>query len=94
MVMRTKIPDGHDLRCRLLALPLSDMDGLSKTTKVPLATLLKLRHCQTGNPRVDTVRALWPHLSSVKPKRGVVRKDPPSRSKAAKAAKALMRAAA
>jgi hypothetical protein len=60
--MLTEIPSAADVRSRLAAMPLAAVEALGERCGVPLATLIKIRNGQTDNPRIETVRAIWPEL--------------------------------
>lgn len=60
--MKTEIPSPEQLRAKLLALGAAEMRQLADATHVPFHTLVKIRNGETSNPRLQTVRALWPAL--------------------------------
>jgi predicted transcriptional regulator len=60
--MTSEIPSAAEVRSRLMSLTPTQVEELAEKTGVPLPTLIKIRHDQTKNPRIETVRALWPAL--------------------------------
>jgi transcriptional regulator with XRE-family HTH domain len=50
-----------------MSLTPTQVEALAERTGVPLPTLIKIRHGQTENPRIETVRALWPELVAAEP---------------------------
>ncbi len=69
--MNTEIPSSQDIQRRLALLSFGDLRRLSEACKVPFTTLIKISTGETTNPRLDTVRALWPFVRglSTRPKR-------------------------
>lgn len=65
--MDINIPTSAEVRARLAGLGQSDMQALAEASKVPFTTLLKIKNGVTENPRIETVRQFWGHLT--KPKR-------------------------
>ena len=63
--MTTAIPSAGDIRARLSALSLDQLDQLAKLSGVPLPTLSKIRYGQTLNPGIETVRQFAQHIGSV-----------------------------
>jgi predicted transcriptional regulator len=61
-VMNTSIPSPDQVRKRLAALGHADIKALADKTGAPFTTLWKIRAGDTTNPRIDTVRAIWPEL--------------------------------
>lgn len=59
--MSTHIPTLDDLRVVLTQLSYPDLRKLSRVSGVPYTTLWKVRSGETPNPRLNTVRAFWPH---------------------------------
>lgn len=60
--MSTYIPSASHLRERMEHLDKGEMESLAKRSGVPFHTLRKLATGETGNPRLETVRQLWPEL--------------------------------
>lgn len=60
--MSTTIPSIGEIRARLAAIPLSELDRIADLSGVPLPTLTKIRYGQTANPGIETVRLFIPHL--------------------------------
>jgi len=56
------IPSAEQVRQRLLLTDANDLPRLAEQSGVPFHTLLKIRRGETRNPRIETVRMLWPHL--------------------------------
>jgi hypothetical protein len=61
-ILMNQIPSADDVRARLLPYTTGGLMRLSEVCGVPWTTLVKVRNGQTANPRLETVRALWPHL--------------------------------
>jgi len=61
--MQTDIPTPEQLRAKLEAMGAADMRRLADATQVPFHTLVKIRNGETTNPRLRTVRSLWPALN-------------------------------
>ena len=60
--MDTTIPSTHDVRERLHELGHAQVQELSAKTGTPFTTIWKIRTGETDNPRLETVRAIWPEL--------------------------------
>jgi predicted transcriptional regulator len=60
--MSTYIPSATHLRERMEHMNWSDLEALAKRSGVPFHTLRKLASGETVNPRLETVRQLWPEL--------------------------------
>jgi predicted transcriptional regulator len=60
--MNANIPSAQEVRAKLQALSPTTLEALAQRSKVPLSTLVKIKYGQTDNPRIDTVRAIWPEL--------------------------------
>jgi predicted transcriptional regulator len=60
--MDNLIPKAADVRAKLASLSQSELEVLAAKCGVPLPTLVKIKYGQTENPRLDTVRAIWPEL--------------------------------
>jgi predicted transcriptional regulator len=68
--MPTDIPTCAELRAKLLTLTWSQVQELSRTTGAPFTTVWKIRDGETVDPRLETVRLIWPHVANLKaPKR-------------------------
>ena len=64
--MRTHIPSAADVRGWLEPLDNSQLQRLATLSGVPFTTLWKVRSGETGNPRLETVRQLEPHVEAAK----------------------------
>ena len=62
--MDTSIPSAEQVRHRLLALNLKQLDRLSELSGVPVPTIYKIRREETKNPGIDTVRKILPHIDA------------------------------
>ena len=60
--MTSTIPSSDELRAKLSALGHAELMGLAERTATPFTTLWKIRSGETANPRLETVRAIWPEL--------------------------------
>lgn len=60
----SSIPSAADVRARLLPYSTSSLMRLGEKCGVPWTTLAKIRNGQTSDPRLETVRAVWPHLAA------------------------------
>lgn len=60
--MQQAIPSAEEVRSRLLPLGPSQLEALAARAGVPVTTLIKVRNGQTENPRLETVRLIWPEL--------------------------------
>lgn len=58
------IPSAGEVRSRLQALEPGQLEALAQRSGVPVTTLIKVRNGQTANPRLETVRVIWPELIS------------------------------
>ena len=74
-VMTTSIPSPGDVRARLQTLGRSQLIALSERTGAPFTTLWKIRSGETADPRIETVRAIWPELSEI-PTEGPAQGEP------------------
>ena len=63
--MNTTIPSATELRERLLALTYAQLQALCNKTGAPFTTVWKIRAGETENPRLETVRAIWPELPAL-----------------------------
>lgn len=59
--MDNTIPSAEQVRQRLQS---SDLQQLADQSGVPFHTLLKIRRGETANPRLETVRSIWPLLAA------------------------------
>ena len=59
----SSIPSPEEIAPRLEGFGAKRLTALSEASGVPFTTLLKLRRGETTNPRILTVRAIWPHLT-------------------------------
>lgn len=60
--MSTHIPSAAELRARLAELGHAQVQALAARASVPFTTLWKIRTGETADPRLETVRAIWPEL--------------------------------
>lgn len=60
--LMNQIPSADDVRALLLPYTTGDLMRLAEECGVPWTTLIKVRNGQTANPRLETVRAVWPYL--------------------------------
>ena len=60
--METNIPSAQEVRERLARLSRADLTALAKKTGVPFTTLQKIQRGETEDPRIETVRSVWPEL--------------------------------
>ena len=58
--MNAPIPSADAVRERLQSMSARDVVLLARRSSVPLPTIYKIRNGQTRNPRIDTVREIWP----------------------------------
>ena len=56
------IPSAQHVRAALLALSHAQVLEIARASSVPFTTLWKLRTGETENPRIETVRRIWPEL--------------------------------
>jgi predicted transcriptional regulator len=63
--MNAAIPSAEQVRAALKRVPTADLADLAASSGVPLPTLVKVRNGQTSNPRIETVRAVWPALCAM-----------------------------
>lgn len=61
----------------LLNLGHAQVQELSAKTRTPFTTLWKIRSGETDNPRLETVRAIWPELSGASDGRTQQHGSPP-----------------
>ena len=67
--MLNEIPTAQQVREKLSELCHSETEALAKKAGVPFTTLLKIKTGETSNPRLETVRLIFPHLFARKPKK-------------------------
>ena len=60
--MNQVVPSAFEVRTKLGSLRPGELEALAASSRVPITTLIKLRNGQTGNPRIETVRQIWPGL--------------------------------
>ena len=60
--MSTPIPSSDEVRRRMAGMSLLDLEALAERSKVPFATLYKIKRGETMNPGIETVRAFIEHL--------------------------------
>lgn len=60
------IPTPEQVRDELAALRYTQLTRLSRQSGVPFGTLMKIARGETPNPRINTVRSVWPHLQELK----------------------------
>ena len=56
------IPSPAQVRALLEPMNQAAIQSLAVRSGVPFTTLLKVRTGETANPRLETVRAIWPEL--------------------------------
>jgi predicted transcriptional regulator len=56
------IPSATEIRAALQPYTIGKLMKLSDVCGVPWTTLVKIRNGQTTDPRLETVRAVWPAL--------------------------------
>jgi predicted transcriptional regulator len=64
--MDTQIPSVEQIRAWLAGLDAPQFQALADTAGVPFTTLLKIRRGETKDPRLETVRCLFPHMPKSK----------------------------
>lgn len=60
--METNIPSAQEVRERLALLTRAQLITLAKKAGVPFTTLQKIQRGETEDPRIETVRSIWPEL--------------------------------
>jgi hypothetical protein len=65
--MISDIPTPQQIRDQLASLNHAAVQALSASSGVPFTTLWKIRSGETDNPRLETVRAIWPELIGTQP---------------------------
>ena len=60
--MEAGIPTAEVVRARLSNLSYAAVRNLAATSGVPFTTLWKIRSGETADPRLETVRLIWPEL--------------------------------
>jgi predicted transcriptional regulator len=63
--MPNTIPSSADVKTRLAKLTLNQTMELARKSRVPYATLIKIRYGTTVSPGLDTVRRFWARLLAV-----------------------------
>jgi hypothetical protein len=58
--MQTDIPSAAAVRARLETMKRAQLLALARQTDVPFTTLWKIRSGETVDPRLETVRKVWP----------------------------------
>lgn len=58
------IPDASAVADKLRPLNYQQLEDLARRSGVPFHTLRKIRDRETRNPRIETVRQFWPHVSA------------------------------
>jgi hypothetical protein len=64
--MAYELPTVQEIRESLEALSFAEVKSLCEKCSVPFTTAWKLRTGVTTDPRIETVRALWPDLKPPK----------------------------
>ncbi len=59
------LPSTADVRDRLRTMTRVQLQALADKTGIPFHTILKIQLGTTDNPRLETVRAIWPELVSM-----------------------------
>ena len=59
---KVNIPSAAEIQIALQAFSYAQMRDLSERSGVPFTTLWKVRGEETNNPRIESVRAFWPHV--------------------------------
>lgn len=62
--MDTTIPSADEVRGRLSGFSIVQMQELARISGVPIHTLTKIKSGETENPRIDTVRQFFQHISA------------------------------
>lgn len=60
--MNADIPTSSELREKLAALSWAQVQELCRKTGAPFTTVWKIRSGETTDPRLETVRLIWPEL--------------------------------
>ena len=60
--MNVDIPTSSQLRAKLNALSWAQVQELCRKTGAPFTTVWKIRSGETADPRLETVRLIWPEL--------------------------------
>jgi len=63
--MDTNIPTMDEIRAALAPFGLKQIDRLSERSGVPATTIYKIKRGETGNPGIETVRMIVPHIRPV-----------------------------
>lgn len=64
--MQQEIPSPAEVRQRLEKLSWAEVQALCQKCRAPFTTVWKLRSGETTDPRLETVRAIWPELNKAK----------------------------
>jgi predicted transcriptional regulator len=59
------IPSADQVRARLQGLSHAQVKALAEASAAPFTTLWKIRSGETADPRIETVRSIWPHLDAL-----------------------------
>lgn len=60
--MDPQIPSAIDVRAKLAAMSRAQLVALAAKTGTPFTTLIKIQRGETEDPRLETVRSIWPEL--------------------------------
>ena len=63
--MNANIPSAAEVQGWLEPLSVQQLRRLSSVSGVPLTTIWNIRSGETENPRIETVRAIAPHVAAV-----------------------------
>lgn len=63
MSKSTQIPSGDEVRAALAPYSVAGVSALSLQSGVPAPTIAKIKWGETRDPRVSTVRLLWPLIA-------------------------------
>lgn len=58
------LPTAGQVRAKLRGLSHAEVKALAARTAVPFTTVWKIRSGETADPRLETVRAIWPDLTT------------------------------
>ena len=64
--MQNAIPSAEDVRKKLADLSRAQLIELAEKTDTPFHTLRKIKSGETLDPKLETVRAVWPTLCGKK----------------------------
>lgn len=65
-MQQSNIPSVAEIRAALKALTYAQIHELSSLSGVPFTTIWKVRDEKTDNPRINSVRAFWPHVLTMR----------------------------